>query len=90
MLVSVLSHRGAEKTGREMKRLINQYSHDIIPLHKLPIIKYFDKIKNIPYRNDQAIFSDRSEIIARPKYLLNKGLYPKLDCKKKQFLFVVT
>lgn len=38
----------------------------------------FDFVRKIPYQED-----GESEIIARPKFLLNKKYFPALDCKKK-------
>lgn len=81
-----MNHGGAEKTGKQMRRIIEKYSHDLGNLSNVYIIKYFDFVKNIPYKNDSSIFPDDSEIIARPKYLLDSSIYPKLDCKKKAIL----
>lgn len=86
MQLSAKTHKGAEKTGVEMKRIIKAYSFDIGDLSNMHVIPFFNFVKKIPYRNDKSIFSDSSEIVARPKHLLNKRIYPRLDCKKKAIL----
>lgn len=78
-----------DQTGKEMYRLIDQYSGDIdfihtrqgVPLSSLNLFEYFDFVKNIPYRRDiQGI-----EVVSRPaKIIDNKSV--GMDCKKKSIL----
>jgi len=77
-----------DRTGREMYRLIDQYSGDIDfihvkgkPLSSFNLFEYFDYVKNIPYRKDIKGI----EVVSRPaKIINNKDV--GMDCKKKSIL----
>jgi transglutaminase-like putative cysteine protease len=77
-----------DQTGREMYRLIDQYSGDIhsihvkgVPLSRLNLFDFFDFVRNIPYRKDIKGI----EVVSRPAKIIdskNVGM----DCKKKSIL----
>jgi hypothetical protein len=80
------------QTGREMYRMINGTAQDLkgiffnvngkkVSADKLPLVSWFNYVKNIPYRRDPK----PREIIARPKHIVN---FESLgaDCKKKSLL----
>ena len=77
-----------DQTGKEMYRLIEQYSGDIDhitvkgkPLSSLNLFEYFNYVKNIPYRKDIKGI----EVVSRPgKIIDNKNV--GMDCKKKSIL----
>lgn len=77
-----------DQTGKEMYRLIDQYSGDIdyilvngTPLSSLNLFDYFDVVKRIPYRRDiQGI-----EVVSRPAKIFNNKSVG-MDCKKKSIL----
>ena len=80
------------QTGYEMHRLIEKYYGDLnhlfindngklIPISSLPLNKFFNFVKNIPYRRDKRPV----EVIARPnKIVRNRRL--GMDCKKKSIM----
>lgn len=71
-----------EQTGREMYRLveIGQAANDLGELASLPLLSFYTRVKNIPYKRDKK----GTETIARPRLLLSE--FPSLDCKKKAIL----
>lgn len=81
-----------EQTGRRMYGLISRYAGDIsrtyikkngrlVPLSSLPLIDYYNVVKNLPYKRDIKPV----EVVARPRILL-QGDFSGLDCKKKAVL----
>lgn len=71
------------QTAREMVRIIKRYWRDIGEHARNSLQGYFEFVKNIPYQEDPFFL----EVVARPAYLLDKELFPKLDCKKKVCLW---
>jgi len=80
------------QTGRKMYGLIDKYSADIsrtyikkngrlVPLSSLPLLDYYNVVKNLPYLRDEKPI----EVVARPRLLLD-GNFRGLDCKKKAVL----
>lgn len=88
--LGILSHGGKELTGRYMYKYAEKYSKDLGSLKNLPFETWYNRVKNIPYASDDALFPEDParvvELVARPAYLLNRKLFPKLDCKKKAIL----
>jgi len=77
-----------ELTADKIKKLIKKYYNDLstvkldnTPLHKLPLTKYFDFVRSIPYRKDTKPI----EVISRPIHIL-KLMHLGMDCKKKTIL----
>jgi len=71
------------QTGKEIFKMA-EYWHDLdkFGMLDLTLIDYFNFVASIPYIEDP----NGSEIVARPKYLLNQKYFKKLDCKKKAVL----
>lgn len=63
-----------------MYRLVIQFADDLGELAGLPLTRFYDRVKRIPYQRDPK----GRETIARPSLLLNE--FPSLDCKKKAIL----
>ena len=73
------------RTVWEVKYATNEYFKDLLDfptLSNMDIEEYFDYVKKIPYTKD----AKNVEVVSRPKYLLNKKVFPALDCKKKAIL----
>ena len=81
-----------DQTGKEMYRIINNYSADLndvfvkrngklIPLSNLSILEMFDVVRKIPYRRD----IHNIEVVARPIKILASSP-AGMDCKKKSIL----
>lgn len=71
----------APETGREMARLAVKYSSDIGEMAKWPLDKFFNFVKNLPFRSDPY----GHESIARPRLTLGKD-WPWRDCDDKSIL----
>lgn len=84
--------RSKNQTGREMYKIVSRTADDLksiffgsngqkITADKLPLVEYFNYVKNIPYRRDPK----PREIISRPRYIAK---YSSLgaDCKKKSLM----
>ena len=81
------------QTGKEMKRAVKKYAHDLtriytrtendekIFLSDLPLCCFHDIVRNIPYRQDQ----EPVEVVARP-FFICKFADLGADCKKKGIL----
>jgi hypothetical protein len=77
-----------DQTGKEMYRLIDNYSGDLhnikvngSPISELNLFDFFNFVKNIPYRRDIKGI----EVVSRPGKIVqhkNTGM----DCKKKSIL----
>jgi len=63
-----------------MYRLIERFHKDLGALAAMPLEKFFDYVKKIPYQRDTR----GREVVARPGLLLKE--FPSLDCKKKAIL----
>lgn len=81
-----------QQTVKAIDRIVNTHYKDIagfwimknnikIPLCDLPLKKYYNLVKRIPYQRDTKPI----EILLRPFFLLN-GRTIGLDCKKKTIL----
>ncbi len=78
---------GKELTGQNMYRMVDMYFGDLGPALHNSFSTWFDFVKNIPYVSDIERFQNRLlEIVPRPKYLLDRAMFPKIDCKKKSIL----
>jgi len=85
--VSYQDHEGKELTGREMYRLAEIYSSDLGEFAAWPFSAFFDYVRCIPYLSDEDRFPSRMvEVLSRPKYLLDRSIFPRIDCKKKAIL----
>jgi len=92
MLIIRQPLKSKNQTGREMYRMIAATAGDLkkvfynvggrpVSADKLPLVQWFNIVKNIPYRRDPK----PREILARPAHILG---FEKLgaDCKKKSLL----
>lgn len=83
----MMAHEGKELTGRQMYHLAETYARDLDGLENLPFPDFYDRVKSIPYESDDERFPGVVlEVVARPKYLLDRNVFPRLDCKKKSIL----
>lgn len=92
MLIIRQRLKSKNQTGREMYRLVDRTAGDLKKIMcgdngnkttaaKMPLVNYFNFVKNIPYRRDPK----PREIIARPIHIArfsNLGA----DCKKKAIM----
>lgn len=69
-------------TARKMYEHCETYFDDLGPRLDLPLRAWWDEVRRIPYIEDP----EWREVVARPKYLLDRGMFPALDCKKKAIL----
>jgi len=69
------------QTAKEMARLATVYAGDLGELAKLPLPRFFDLVRKLPYRADPK----HAETLSRPRYLLEKD-YPFRDCDDKAIL----
>ena len=65
------------QTGQKMYWLVNQFAADIGNYAQMPLNRYFDFVRKIPYRRDKK----GEEWVVRPGLLLKE--FPYMDCKKK-------
>lgn len=78
---------GKEATGHEMRDTVDRYYSDLGNYLGWPFSAWFDFVRLIPYVSDDTRFPERIiELIPRPAYLLDRGLFPQIDCKKKAIL----
>ncbi len=78
---------GKEWTGNEMRRMSREYWGDLGSYLSWPFSAWFDFVRILPYQSDNRRFPDRIlEVVARPALLLDKNIFPRLDCKKKAIL----
>ena len=80
--ISSVSLKDRSQTGKKMFSLSKKYWRDLHSLVDVDLQTIFDYVKNIPYVEDNI----GTEVIARPKYLLDPNIFPGLDCKKKAIL----
>jgi len=89
-ILNILNHTGKDLAGQYMYHFAEGYPQDLDGLQNLPFPVFYNRVKNIPYQSDEDLFPESMdgiiEVLARPKYLLNKRLFPALDCKKKSIL----
>jgi hypothetical protein len=88
--VEIMPHGGKELTGKWMYHFAENFHEDLGPYRFVPFARWYDRVAAIPYRSDDEIFPESPdeiiEVVARPGQLMNKGLWPRLDCKKKAIL----
>lgn len=84
-MVEIQQLQGPEQTGREMYRLVKEYSGDInqfdfngMRLSDLPFGTYYDLVKSMPFDMD----TQAAEIVTRP-FLIWASPWAGWDCKKK-------
>lgn len=69
------------QTAKEMARICTQYAGDLGELAKMPLPRYFDLVRKLPYMPDPQ----NAETLSRPRYLLDKD-YAFRDCDDKAIL----
>lgn len=85
--VKSLEFDGKESTGHEMYKMASEYWADLGSFLSWPFSAWFDYVRLIPYQSDTTRFPGRViELVPRPSYLLDRTLFPKIDCKKKAIL----
>lgn len=88
--LGLLAHGGKELTGRYMYHFATEFAGDLGGLKSLPFPAFYSRVQEIPYQSDDELFpEDRDrvvEVVARPGLLMNRRLFPRLDCKKKSIL----
>lgn len=88
-MISVFAQplEGKELTGAKMYALVDEYFTDIGSMRALPFLRWFEYVRSIPYVSDIERFPGRLlEVVSRPKYLMDRKIFPKIDCKKKSVL----
>lgn len=87
MEIGIQEHEGKELTGYEMRQMADLYWMDLADFLGWRFSNWFDFVRLIPYESDDSRFPARIiEIVPRPAYLLDRNLFPKIDCKKKAIL----
>lgn len=92
MKLTAKSLKNKDQTGKEMNRLIDQYSGDLhyiyvringklVPFSSLTLMEAFDIVRRIPYRKDTKPI----EVVSRPNSILRNSRIG-MDCKKKAIL----
>jgi len=69
------------QTAKEMARICTQYAGDLGKLAKMPLPRFFDLVRKLPYMPDPQ----NAETLSRPRYLLQKD-YAFRDCDDKAIL----
>ena len=87
MEIRIQGHEGKELTGYEMANEVKNYFQDLGNFLSWTFEDWFQKVSFIPYESDDNIFELRPiETVARPALLLDRQIFPSLDCKKKSIL----
>lgn len=85
-----MPHEGKELTGRYMYHFAEQFPGDMERVKSFPFPLWFACVRDIPYQSDDELFPAEPgrivEVVARPAYLMDRRIFPKLDCKKKAIL----
>jgi hypothetical protein len=88
--LGTVPHGGKELTGRYMYHFATEYASDLGGLKGLSGAAWHDRVKSIPYISDDELFPEEPgriiEVVARPGLLMNRRIFPRLDCKKKSIL----
>jgi len=88
--LGLLAHGGKELTGRYMYHFATDFASDLGGLRALPFPSFYSRVQDIPYRSDDELFPEDQgrivEVVARPGLLMNRRIFPRLDCKKKSIL----
>jgi len=90
MEIEFLNHGGKELTGRFMYHYAQNFPQDLGGFSSLPFPAWYDRVKSIRYKSDDELFPEDPgrvvEVVGRPAILLNRRIFPFLDCKKKSIL----
>lgn len=81
MKIGIHDLKSRTQSGREIYRAAKYYN-DLGKYLDTTLQNFYNYVKSIPYRIDPFW----GEIIARPKYLIDRSKFPFLDCKKKAVL----
>lgn len=88
MDITAYPHGGKYVTARLMRDAVKNYWGDLGDKVRLPLAMWYAEVKGLPYQSDDEIFGAVPvlEVIARPRELMDRILFPALDCKKKSVL----
>lgn len=92
MPVKIWNLKDRIQTGREIAWLARNFYKDLDQTGDIdkPLDQFYSKVRSIPYVEDseETTFFQRDddEEVARPLFLLDREMYPALDCKKKAVL----
>lgn len=87
MIAIAAPHRGKNATMAEMARMVRDYPEDLRRFRGIDLRALFESVRKIPYGEDLFLYGNGdAELVARPRFLLDRRLFPRLDCKKKAIL----
>lgn len=81
MIVRNMELTDVYQTGREMRRLVENYWNDLGPWLNVSFLEYFNHVCELPYVPDPP----EVETVSRPLYTLDPGYVPR-DCDDKAVL----
>lgn len=83
MPIKIFDLKDRIQTGKEIAWQARNFWSDLNESGDLDktLEQFFDKVRKIPYAED-----DLDEVVSRPAFLLDKEMFPALDCKKKAVL----
>lgn len=87
MIAIASPHRGKDATMAEMARMVRAYPEDVAAIPEESLPRFFERLRVVPYGEDLELYGrGDAELVARPAYLLDRRMFPRLDCKKKAIL----
>lgn len=82
MRVRVDALRSRKQTGKQIYAIAKKFKRDLEPFKEWSLDQFYDYVHSIPFSTDPV----NTEIVSRPAYLLDREIFPALDCKKKTIL----
>jgi hypothetical protein len=78
-----------QQTANDIYKIAREYWTDLLPFQNWTLEQFYNYVHSIPFIADDIYSDDHNhyEIISRPLYLLDRELFPFIDCKKKTTLF---
>lgn len=83
MFINVVPLKSRQQTGRRIYALARMFKNDLWEFQDCSLEQFYDIVHSIPFSQDPVF----NEIVSRPSYLLDRQIFPFLDCKKKTVLF---
>lgn len=89
MRVKDVPLRSRKQSAEDIYNVSRKFWSDLLPFQEWTLRQFYEYIHSIPFVSDD-VYDDGNthfELVPRPAYLLDRDMFPFLDCKKKTTLF---
>lgn len=81
--------RSRSQTAKDIYELAKEFYPDLLEFKDYTLEEFYNVVQSVPFGMDEDYYSPQGEhweVVPRPAYILNRDIFPFIDCKKKTIL----